>query len=319
MIDFELSKGEIVLKAKDDTYLSSRAFLINEEANKMGRYEMQADERPTHERKLLSSVGYALSNMKAELHAFNPDDTLIEAKDKFSVSFNVSSRFQQERSTDLKRLTEEYIYRYVVADWWKANYPQMAKFYLNDVELALRNLFDCFLLGYPTGVTGDKYSYIKNGNTYNISIKADEALNAIHAEVIKVSKAKPTKDGRPDITFQTSEIEGEALLLRYMSQAAKRVAERLAAYLTSYGTTNEEYKRLFQYSITMPEKWMESIDQLCEEIHDFIVNAALAEWFKTVLPDYAAIFKDTAYEASANIKHSISVRIGGLKKPLQPF
>jgi hypothetical protein len=80
-VEFSISRGDIVLQAKDETYLSARTALAVELSNQEGRYEMQADERDTHERKLLQSVKNAVVGLKAELNEHLISGDVDDTKD----------------------------------------------------------------------------------------------------------------------------------------------------------------------------------------------------------------------------------------------
>jgi hypothetical protein len=144
-ITITLSRGDIVLRAKDETYLSSRAFLVTEQANANARYEMQADEKDTHERKLLASIRNAVADLKSKLNEYLLSGDVDSSKDTVTLTVTPPEGFKGSYRTNvIAVLAEEYITRRVIAEWWDANYPSQAKKY-DALALAtmeqLRNAF----------------------------------------------------------------------------------------------------------------------------------------------------------------------------------
>lgn len=128
-LNFTISKGDIVLQAKDETYLSARSALAVEVANQEGRYEMQADERATHERKLLQSVTNAVYGLKAELNEYLVSGDVEDGKDEISFVINIYDAFRSERLNSVKALFSNYVAKRVISEWWRANYPSYAAQY----------------------------------------------------------------------------------------------------------------------------------------------------------------------------------------------
>ena len=143
-LNFSISRGDIVLQAKDDTYLSARSALAVEVSNQEGRYEMQADERATHERKLLQSVSNAVYGLKSELNEYLISGDVNNEKDEIEFNINIYDAFRDERLESLKSLFSNYIAKRVISEWWKANYPSFAQQYDELTLLALNELKRAF-------------------------------------------------------------------------------------------------------------------------------------------------------------------------------
>lgn len=139
-LNFKISRGDIVLQAKDETYLSSRSALAVEVSNQEGRYEMQADERATHERKLLQSLRNAVYGLKAELNEYLVSGDVDDSKDEISITINIYEAFKSERLESVKALFNNYIAKRVVSEWWKANYPNFSPQYDALTQQALTEL-----------------------------------------------------------------------------------------------------------------------------------------------------------------------------------
>lgn len=128
-LTFNISRGDIVLRAKDETYLSARSALAVEVNNTEGRYEMQADERATHERKLLQSVSDAVYGLKSELNEYLISGDVDNDKDEIAFKVNIYDAFRSERLESVKALFANYVAKRVISEWWKANYPAYAAQY----------------------------------------------------------------------------------------------------------------------------------------------------------------------------------------------
>lgn len=324
-IVINLSKGKIVLRAKDDTYLSARSVLAEVVSNQEARYEMQADERATHERKLLNSIGASLSKLKSELNRYRISDTLTEEKDSFQLTFEMSDRTDMSKTKDVERLVEEYLYRSVVAEWWMVNYPEAATSYLQSAELALADLNKCFSLMAPFETTGGiRYKCLCRRNYRVVLLYKEELMNEIHTELLKLSRTRTNERGMPDLHLQTSELEDESLLTRYINRHVGRVCSRINAYL--YGLSNSvdndvmDRQPVYEFKLLFPNNWDDRLfEQLGEEMHAYVINACITEWLKSYLPDMASVYGSQAESAWENMKHIVSVRRGGVRKPIQPF
>ena len=74
------------------------------------------------------------------------------------------------------------------------------------------------------------------------------------------------------------------------------------------------------YVLAMPLNWDSSYAELLvDEISTYVVNASIYDYLKSNYPEEALVFSGNADASWSNIKHYVSVRVGGLKKPLQPF
>lgn len=324
-IEVKLKKSVIVLRAKDDTYLSARTALASNEVNKDGRYEMQADECAVHERKLLASLGIAVSELKSNLTKFRMKDTLTEKKDSFTLVFEVSDRFRMDALTDLQRLTEEYLYRKIVADWWQANYPDMSAQYVANASGAMDGVARLLAINKPYDVIGrTRLKCYCRGRYRMVLLVKEEMLNEIHTELLKLSRGRTDERGMPDFMLQTNELEDESLLTRYINRHVGRICNRINPYLYELSSKVDddlmERTPVYEFKLVFPDKWDDRLfEQLAEEMHSYVVNASITEWLKSYLPDMASVYGSQADSAWDNIKHIVSVRRGGVHKPLQPF
>ena len=324
-VRINLSKGKIVLRAKDDTYLAVRSFLSSHNSNANSKYEMQADERETHERKLLNSIGTSLSKLKSELSRYRMSDTLTDGYDSFEITLELSDRTDLTKVKDVERMVEEYLYRSIVADWWQTNYPDLSASYLSNVSVALDGIRRLLSLSKPyDAISLPRFKCICSCGYRNVLLYKEELLNEIHTEMLKLSRAKTNERGVADINLQTDELYDESLLTRYINRHIGRVCSRINAYLyelsNDFDDDHMERVPVYKFKLVMPDKWDDRLfEQLAEEMHAYVVNASITEWLKSYLPDMASVYGSQAESAWDNIKHIVSVRRGGLRKPLQPF
>lgn len=314
-----LSKGQIILRAKDDTYLAVRSYLVGHESNALSKYEMQADERTTHERKLLNSIGTALSELKLLFPGYTINDTLEDGKDSFDVEFEVSERIDFSKRKDIERLVGEYLYKRITYEWWQSNYPDASSPYAQSCAQVSDALKQCFVLKNPyESIDGVKYKCLNRRGYRVVLLYKEEILNEIHSEMLRLSRMKS------DMKLQTSEIDDETMLTRYINRYVGRISNRINAYLYELSNTvdNDRMDRtpVYEFKLVMPSGWDDRLfEQLAEEMHGYVVNATLFEWMKTVDEKTASIYGSQSETAWNSIKHIVSVRRGGVNKPLQPF
>lgn len=324
-VELKFSKGNIILRAKDETYLSAKSILSDKERTDEQRYNMQAGNNAVHERKLVSSLGLALSELKSSLEKYHITDSMTNNKNSFYLFVEVSDRFYCCRGNDLQRVIEEYLYRRIVADWWQSNYPDMAEQYFVNASNALNSVIKLLSLDNPP--LSDKvvkYEYSDDCGYKTIVLYRDEIINEIHAEMLKLSRFNPT-NGTPSIELQTSEIKDEELIIRFINRHAGRICSRVNAYLVDFSNQEDDgsdnYIPVYKFRLMMPEGWDgRLIEQLAQEMHAYLVNASLFEWLKTINQEWSSIYGTQADSAYDNIKHAITVRKPGrIFKPLQPF
>ena len=320
----KFSKGAIILRAKDETYLSTKSVLSDKERTDEQRYNMQAGDNKVHERKLLSSLGVALSELKSTFDKVPISDTMSDKKDSFNITLALSDRFKSERSIDLQRMFEEYLYRRIVADWWQTNYPELSASYLSNVSVSLDGIRRLLSLSTPNDENLIRYKCIYSCGYRNVLLYKESLLNEIHTELLKLSRSRTNETGIPDIHLQTNELEDESLLVRYINRHIGRICSRINVYLyeliSGFDNEHSGESYVYKFKLVMPDKWdCRLFEQLGEEMHSYVVNAAITEWLKSYLPDMASVYGSQADSAWDNIKHIVSVRRGGLNKPLQPF
>lgn len=154
-IKIRLYKSEILKAAKDETYLSGRANIAADGSNSEAVYHMQAGGEEVHEEKLMRSLRAGLEQLKAEFSKYvkndgastgdNIVDTLTEVDDYFDIVMNVSERFNKAYTDVLAGLSSAYLSSYVIASWWMAVTPALAKNYFDDAAVHLGGIKRSFV------------------------------------------------------------------------------------------------------------------------------------------------------------------------------
>lgn len=235
-------------------------------------------------------------------------------------------------SKGLESLISEYITNRIVSEWLKLksvenspNFQSAADNLLNTIQekLYYRNTQS------DEDITNNErhrcnQCHFTDGNgkrIHEVILFKNVILNDIDKELFSMYK---TRKQYAD-AIQPGKLESHAQLSVYISKHTKRITERMAAYIISFkccskASNNTERVPSFIYTIGMPSTWNTyNLEQLAEEMHSYIVNASLFDYIKINFPDEALIFKGASDAAWDNIKHTLSVRRGGIKKPLQPF
>lgn len=322
-LKIELSKGDLLLKAKDETYLAVRTYLVDETSNKDARYEMQADERDTHERKLLGAVPSAVARFKSFLYRYCVYDTLSDEKDKFTLTIVVSDRFHGEREQDVKRLMEQYIYREIVSEWWEANYPKQAGTYTAAATEAIQHLLSVLSLSYPEQ-THNRISLLDDDTQKRIRVNTtlfvDEILDDVHAEILSIALGKRNDAGLPDVGMETDEYNALEQLKRSVQRWASRAVSTLSAYLVYFTEKEDDGVKTYHYTMDFPPAWRNGAYQLTDELHSYIVFKTVADYLAAYDTNLMQMFSLKGDDAISEVKFLISVRRPGFnRRPMQPF
>jgi hypothetical protein len=328
-LDIQLSRGDLVLKAKDETYLAVRTHLVSEQSNANARYEMQADERQTHERKLLGSIPSALARLKAVLFRYTVTDTLTDTQDDFEVSLIVPDRFHQERQEDVKRIVSQYIYRTMVSEWWEANYPKCAETYKTstaECEIRLQMLLS---QSYPAVThvrnTTATLSPDKRHIFVDTTLCLEEIMDDVHSEILSVSLASANDKGIPNLAMQTDEILGASQLERSIKRHASRIEGRMAAYIAEPPETkpdiSEQWLDPIRYCLNMPATWdARQKGRIADELQNYIVLHTVGDYLSLYNANTGLSYTQRAEEAGDEIKYILTMRKPGTyRRPLQPF
>ena len=246
------------------------------------------------------------------------------------LSLYLNDRTNTSLSKDVLVLCEGFIKNRIAYEWMKVKYPACAENFLNLSEESIRLIKEkLYYRNMPVDdVVQPRYSCIQSGSicmpgkvVYLITLFKEVLLGDIDQELFSLYKLR--KDGAS--VLMGNDIEVHRQMTVYINKHTKRLCERLSAYLINLScknTSDNILERLPQYVyiLGMPYNWdCVNSEHLAEEMHNYVVNASLYDFLKTNYPNESLIFKGTSDSAWDNVKHAVSVRVGGIRKPIQPF
>lgn len=256
----------------------------------------------------------------------------VVSREDGNLCLYLDDRVNPALSNDIEKLAYDYVTNRVTAEWMKLKSVEHVPIFQDAAESSLSVLQEkLYYRNYPSDedVTNPvKYkcsacrlAEIHGRHGYEILLFKNVILDDLSKELFLMYKTrKQSADA-----IQPGTLESHTHLSVYISKHAKRITERLAAYIVSYGNgavadNNTERKPCYRFVLGMPCTWERfQMEQLAEEMHTFIVNASLCDYLRMNFPDEALIYKGEADKAWDNMKHLVSTRKGGVYKPLQPF
>lgn len=231
---------------------------------------------------------------------------------------------------DIQVLSENFICQRISWEWMKIKASSYSDIFYNQSEDNLRLIKEkLYYKNYPTSMGDVEYgcSCRLVGNTshckkqlYVIGIYLYMIQNSIEQELFSMYKRR-----KESASIFTTNREVENQIQLYIRKYIKRVESRISAYIANPDNVIELDKIFnmrpdYIYVLDMPLNWDSSYAELLvDEISTYVVNASIYDYLKSNYPEEALVFSGNADAAWSNIKHYVSVRVGGLKKPLQPF
>lgn len=246
------------------------------------------------------------------------------------LSLYLNDRTNMALSKDVLSLCEDYIRNRIAYEWMKIKAADYSDNFLNLSEESVRLLKEkLYYKNVPVdNIMRPRYSCTAVRSIcmtgrfgYRVLLYKDVILGDIDQELFNMYKRR--KDGAS--TLMGSDIELHQQMTVYINKHTKRLCERLSAYLINLSckcTSDNILDRVPQYVylLGMPSNWNgANAEQLAEEMHTYVVNASLYDYLKTSYPDEALIFGGASDAAWDNVKHAVTARVGGIKKPIQPF
>lgn len=256
---------------------------------------------------------------------------IIDSHDDTIVLY-LNERINVGLVSDIQNLIDEYVVNNVVSEWLKLKSPENYEKFQTSAESTLTILLD--KLYYQNAQTDEDITneqrFIcaldcpENGfgkNVYGITLLKNIILGDIDKELFSMYKARKQN---ADV-LQANILESHSQISTYITKHTKRITERIAAYIVAFShhnssDNNTERVPSYKYIIKMPCSWdMFNLEQLAEEMHTYVVQASLSDYTRINFPNESLIFRGAADAAWDSIKHAVSVRRGGVRKPLQPF
>lgn len=270
-------------------------------------------------------LGLFLDKAMGELTVLLRD--FIIKKNGETISLDIKDRANTSLVKDVSVLAEDFISNRISFEWMKIKAVEYAdgfnslsetnaslikeKLYYQNMpeDSDFNERYECSI------VQADKY----NGKyVFKIKLFKDPVLNDVDQELFMLYKRR--SDGAS--VLMPNSIDGHSQLSLYIAKHINRLKERTAAYLSEFVSLNDADNRGpgYIFTFSMPQTWNPNyMEQLAGEMHGYLVNASLYDYLKSNYPDEAIIFSGAADAAFDNVKHYITSRVGGLRKPLQPF
>ena len=254
----------------------------------------------------------------------------VVCKSSEEMSLYLDERVNPALTNDANSLIFEYIVNRICSEWMKIKWEPSAENFQNSADSALTTLSN--LLYYRNSAFGtteyERYRYqsketgLKDGRkVYEVVLLAYSLLNDIEKELFQLYK---TRKSIAD-ALQPGAIELRNVLNVYINKHSKRITKRISSYILSYNCQQNDNAVVgpqmeYQYSLAMPCLWpSHHIEQLAEEMHGYIVASCLYDYLKGNFSGEALVYKESSEAAWDNMKHCVSSRKGGIRKPLQPF
>lgn len=247
------------------------------------------------------------------------------------LSLYLNDRTNTGLSQDVSNLCEDYLRNRVAYEWMKTKAADYSSSFLSQSEDSVRLIkeklyyknvpADNVMLHPKCSCIESKSVCITGKTVYRVFLYKDAITSDIDQELFGMYKRR--KDSAS--TLMGNDIELHRQMSIYINKHTKRLCERLSAYLINLSCDYDSDNTLdrvpqYVYLLGLPNNWNCShAEQLAEEMHTYVVNASLYDFLKTSYPDEALIFGGASDAAWANVKHTVSVRVGGIKKPIQPF
>ena len=250
----------------------------------------------------------------------------VISKSSGEIDLYLDDRINPSLIDDANTLILEYIVNRICCEWMKIKWEASAENFQNRADLALTTLSGLFYYRNSTfeSTVDGRYHYSledKKTGRYKISLLTGAILNDIEKELFNLYK---TRKNVAD-AIQPGSIEIRSVLNTYINRYAKKITERISAYLLGYKRIENNECVIgpqieYQYSMDLPCSWpSHKMEQLVEEMHAYVVDSCLFDFLKGNFPNESLIYKGLSEDAWDAIKHCISSRERGLKKPLQPF
>ena len=246
------------------------------------------------------------------------------------LSLYLNDRTNMALAQDINKLCEDYVRNRIAYEWMKIKASEHSENFLNLSEESMRLIKEkLYYKNVPVDdVIQPRYSCTPVSSIcmtgrvgYRVQLYKDVIVGDIDQELFNMYKRR--KDAAS--TLMGNDIELHRQMTVYINKHTKRLCDRLSAYLINLScksTSDNILDRVPQYVylLGMPTNWnCANTEHLAEEMHTYVVNASLYDYLKTSYPDEALIFGGASDAAWDNVKHAVTTRVGGIKKPIQPF
>lgn len=181
--------------------------------------------------------------------------------------------------------------------------------------------------GHPKNGNDRQYTYRGPKFERHVFIRKDQIFFDIDTQLAIVAKARKQNDTDDD-TLASGTSQYQTLFERWIDKHIGLAKSVMAAFVLEKFTTTKmnsiSQQEEIDIELLMPEYYDDTVfQQLVNSIHDYIVNATLAEYFALTLTskDPVTIDKNNlAQMAYIDIKRYVNAaKPGRIRKTLQPF
>ena len=173
-----------------------------------------------------------------------------------------------------------------------------------------------------------QYGYKAPKFERHIFIRRDQIFYDLDSQIGMIGSSRRKDDGTEDNTFSSATTTYQQQFYRWIDKHIGIAKQVMSAFvLEKFKTTvmdSIKDKDEVDIELLMPAYWDDTVfDQLCQAVHDYIVNAVLYEYFSLVLTtkDPVTITKmEQMEEAKGNVKECVNAaKPGMVRKQHAPF
>jgi len=162
----------------------------------------------------------------------------------------------------------------------------------------------------------------------HVFIRKDQVMADINMQLDMIAKTRRKPDGTEDDTFNSATVNYESQFMRWIDKHIGQAKAVMAAFtlekfrttkMNSISTTDE-----VDIELRMPEFWDDTtFEQLCQAVHDYIVNAVMHEYLALSLTSKDPVTIDKQQQADEALlaakRYANAVKPGRVGKRFQPF
>lgn len=161
----------------------------------------------------------------------------------------------------------------------------------------------------------------------HIFISREQVSFDLDAQLGMIADSRKKPDGSIDDSITNATSKYQQQFYRWIDKHIGVAKEKMQAHVLEQFKTSKmnsiSQVEEVDIELLVPEWWDDTIfDQLCQAVHDYVVNATLADYF-TLRPDMGdliALKKDAASDNLNDIKKLVnSSKPGRIRKPFKPF
>jgi hypothetical protein len=161
----------------------------------------------------------------------------------------------------------------------------------------------------------------------HIFISREQVSFDLDAQLGMIADSRKKPDGSVDDSITNATSKYQQQFYRWIDKHIGVAKEKMQAHVLEQFKTSKmnsiSQVEEVDIELLVPEWWDDTIfDQLCQAVHDYVVNATLADYF-TLRPDMGdliALKKDAANDNLNDIKKLVnSSKPGRIRKPFKPF